>query len=83
MNTTLDLFPPEIPRVSPDGRVLCVRIDATTLLDGTEAVHLVCPRCGYNRGWWKPHVLERGVECPECTPPPSPSGGGIRDGWVM
>ena len=57
-------------------RVLCVKIDATTLLDGTEAVHLVCPQCGYNRGWWKPYVAKRGLECPECTPPPLGIGRG-------
>ena len=72
MNAQADLFPdfpPDIPGESPP-RVLCVRIDATTLLDGTEAVRLVCPQCGYDRGWWKPQALRKGVECPQCTPPP-------------
>ena len=72
MTAQAEMFPAEkIPRVSPGNpqAVLCVKVDATTLLDGTEAVHLMCTRCGYNRGWWKPYVLERGVECPECTPP--------------
>ena len=59
-------------------RVLCRQIDATTLLDGTKAVHLVCPNCGYNRGWWKPEVLKKGVECPMCTPPPLDIGAGCR-----